>query len=164
MRFCQRCFDRNYLIECACGCGRIITLVDYKSRTRKFLPGHQSKITTLKGEKSPYWRGGKYINSWGYVLQMCKEHPRADSKGYVFEHILVFEKAYNCCVLVWGNIHHIDHNKKNNLPRNLEGMTASQHTLWHNAHRVYNKWSEESKLKIKNRPRDWHGRLLSYNL
>ena len=160
MRFCARCKDKNYLIECACGCGHIMSAVDNQYRYRKFVAGHCTRTWDQKGEKSASWKGGIYINSWGYRLKMRKGHPREDKNGYVFEHILNFEDYYKCCVLVWGNIHHIDHNKLNNMPENLEGMTSSDHTLYHNAHRVYKKWSPEQKLRFKSVPRDWHGRIL----
>jgi|SRR5215831_2923206 len=158
---CLRCGDANYLVECKCGCGRILGRKDNDHRYREFFPGHSTRLWDQKAEKSPSWKGGTYVNGWGYVLRMHKGHPRGDKNGYVFEHILNFEDANKCCVLVWGNIHHKDHNKRNNSPANLEGMTSSQHTKIMNAERVYTKWNEESKAKIRDRPRDWHGRLLS---
>jgi hypothetical protein len=47
------------------------------------------------------------------------------------EHILVYEKSNQCCVLPWSNIHHINGNKTDNRPENLEAMTAAQHTRIH---------------------------------
>jgi HNH endonuclease len=137
-----------------------MSIRDKKGRNRTYIQGHSTRLWDQKGEKSPSWKGGIYINSWGYLLRMRKGHPRGDKNGYVFEHILNFEDAHRCCVLVWGNIHHIDHNKLNNSSENLEGMTSSDHTLYHNAHRVYKKWSLEAKLRFKGVPRDWHGRIL----
>lgn len=48
----------------------------------------------LRGSLNPNWKGGKYTDSRGYVRLLMPEHPRADSKGYVPEHIVIAEKAF----------------------------------------------------------------------
>lgn len=34
-------------------------------------------------------------------------------------------------MLPWGNIHHIDFNRENNMPWNLQGMTKAKHMALH---------------------------------
>lgn len=46
---------------------------------------------------------------------------------HIPEHRLVFEYYHQCVLLRWGVVHHINGNKEDNRPENLEGMTRSQH-------------------------------------
>lgn len=62
---------------------------------------------------------GKIIKK-GYRKVLDKSHPRADSKGYVFEHIVVAEQMLGRPVLRGEEIHHRDENPLNNAPDNLE--------------------------------------------
>lgn len=90
-----------------------------------------------RGEKNPKWNGGKRILN-GYVKVRKPDHPRADRTGYVFEHIVVGEEKIGR-PLVWKGIghpesevvHHIDHDRQNNDPANLEVMTYAEHRQHH---------------------------------
>ena len=84
-----------------------------------------------------FTRGTKeVITTGGYRQVFAPEHCRADAKGYVMEHILVFEKATgvevpaNCCV------HHLNGNKLDNRPSNLCLMERGAHTAFHNTGKV----------------------------
>lgn len=75
----------------------------------------------------------KRINQDGYVMVKRTEHPRANKRSYeLFEHIEVYEKTNNCCLLVWGNVHHIDGDKQNNDWINLRGMIKGAHMSMEN--------------------------------
>lgn len=76
----------------------------------------QNKIS---GEDHHLWKGGSIKNSYGYIRIMCKGHPRADRDGYVFEHILIAEKALGKYLPEGIEIHHLDEVKSNNSNSNL---------------------------------------------
>ena len=87
------------------------------------------------GENSYQWKGGRKITPKGYVQILKKGHPRADSNGYVLEHILVWEKYTGMQIPDGMVIHHLDGNKTNNHISNLCLMTFGGHSTYHNTHR-----------------------------
>lgn len=72
-----------------------------------------------QGERHSSWKGGRIVNSSGYMLVWKKDHPFAGNKGYVFEHRLVAEKILGRYLTHEEVIHHIDNNPLNNSPKNL---------------------------------------------
>jgi hypothetical protein len=60
-----------------------------------------------------------FIIKKGYKKILDYLHPRADAKGYVFEHIIIMEKHIQRSLIKGEVIHHIDGNKKNNDITNL---------------------------------------------
>lgn len=81
----------------------------------------------------------------GYKQLYMPEHPKSDKKGYVMEHIYVFEEYTgiqvppNCCV------HHLNGDKSDNRIANLSMMLTSAHTVYHH---MGTKLSKEAKEKI----------------
>lgn len=72
----------------------------------------------------------------GYILVYKPSHPYAHKDGYVFEHILAYERAHNCFVdRKRFVVHHINENKTDNRPENLVLMTASEHMSYHSTQR-----------------------------
>jgi hypothetical protein len=81
-----------------------------------------------KGDKSHSWKGGRRINYNGYIEVFNPDHPRARGNGYVFEHIIVAEEKLGRPLRPNETVHHIDHDKQNNIPENLQVETRSEHT------------------------------------
>ena len=112
-----------------------------KTPENKFL----NKSLSRRGSKCNFWNGGLSVSSKGYRLVKMPDHHRADSKGYVLEHILVFESESgirlpdNCCV------HHLNGIKDDNRIENLCMMTHSAHTVFHHKG---TKHTAETKKKI----------------
>lgn len=95
----------------------------------------QNRSLCKKGEKASNWKGGKRKTRKGYVEVLKPDHPRADSCGYVMEHIYVFEQATGIKVPKNCVIHHLDGNKQNNDISNLCMMTFGGHSTFHNKER-----------------------------
>jgi hypothetical protein len=98
-----------------------------------------------KGENNPNWRGGSFIKNTGYRMIKSYGHPREDRCHYVFEHIIVYEKYHKCCVLQWGDIHHINKDRLDNRPENLIGMTKAQHALFSRKQDSIESWEKRRK-------------------
>jgi HNH endonuclease len=86
----------------------------------------------LKGEQNNMWKGGKSIASNGYVLiRVGVEHPLADCRGYAYEHRVIASDKLGRLISSSEQVHHIDGNKTNNHPDNLEVLTVQQHRYEH---------------------------------
>jgi hypothetical protein len=93
---------------------------------RRFISGHNSK-----GPTHPNWRGGKYVNSQGYVLIWTPGHHRADANGYVPEHILVMEKVLGRPILYPEAIHHFGARHDNDPGKLMLFKTNGIHIAYH---------------------------------
>lgn len=85
------------------------------------------------GADNNWWKGGRSIASNGYVLiRVGKEHHLSDVRGYAYEHRLVAERKLGRRLLRGEIPHHIDGNKQNNDPANLEVVSSiAEHRLHH---------------------------------
>lgn len=97
------------------------------------------------GKNCNFWNGGKGKTSRGYNLVLCPDHHRADSRGYVLEHILVFETETGISVPAGCCIHHLNGIKDDNRIENLCMMTHSAHTTLHTKERYKKRRSEDVK-------------------
>ena len=73
------------------------------------------------------------MSSRGYRLIYMPEHERADKHGYVFEHIVVWEEEHNEKLPDGYVIHHINHNKTDNRPSNLQKLSIPEHVKLHHS-------------------------------
>lgn len=99
------------------------------------------------GEKNGLWKGGRSVASNGYVLvRVGHGHHLADVRGYAYEHRLVAEAKLGRRLLPGEQVHHIDENKQNNHPANLEVVedTAS--------HRLLHRKPREKSLRLPGEP------------
>lgn len=69
--------------------------------------------TDQSGSNNPNWKGGRKIHGRGYVQIHMPFHSRADSRGYVFEHILIAEKALGKSLPEGAAVHHANGSKDN---------------------------------------------------
>lgn len=81
---------------------------------------------------NPNWKGGRSIASNGYVLiKVGTGHHLADVRGYAYEHRLVAERKLGRRLLPGEQVHHIDEDKQDNDPDNLEVVTIAEHRVHH---------------------------------
>lgn len=169
-RFCYKCYDRNWLVECACGCRQIICKYGKNNKLKKYIIGHQSKFRNFKGENHPRWKGYTEDKD-GYIYIWKPDHPFANKKRNVFAHRLIYE---NYLSIIFDEevfipkeyeIHHIIPVKESgtNALINLELLTHKEHKEKHrkdfsNRICILCQTNNPTKRKTNGRP-DW--RLLN---
>lgn len=93
---------------------------------------YQAHPEANKGENHPQWKGGRTINSYGYILIKQPDHPYADNRGYVKEHRLVMEGILGRYLEPEEVVHHEDEIKDNNEPENLRLFSSDKkHLAYH---------------------------------
>lgn len=101
---------------------------------------------TLRGSKSPSWRGGRAAHKGGYIrIKVGSQHPMAGSDGYVLEHRLVMARHLDRMLLPSEVVHHLNHQRDDNRIENLALFSSNS------AHRL-----EHAKL-LPARPPCWCG-------
>jgi hypothetical protein len=119
---------KGYYKHCECGCGYLIKCIKRNGKFVRFVSGHNKK-----GINNPNWKGGRYLDKLnGYWMLYIPDYFSADERGFMREHVYFYQEYHKVCVLPWAVVHHIDENKQNNMPWNLQGMTRKQHTKLHN--------------------------------
>lgn len=118
------------------------------------------------------WRGGRHVDKYGYVCVLKPRHPRAHRNRYVYEHILVVERATGIRIKSPHEIHHVNEDKADNRNSNLVVCEdKAYHALLHrraralqacgNANfkkcRYCKRWCDPSKLTNGSR-QSWHPR------
>ena len=79
----------------------------------------KSNINRRKREASPSWKGGVSMVN-GYRCVYHPDHSRAHPNGYVYEHIIVAETKLGRPLEHGEIVHHVDRNKLNNSPDNIQ--------------------------------------------
>jgi hypothetical protein len=74
---------------------------------------------------------GPVKNGRGYLVLKRPDHPRANSAGYVLQHIVVAEQHFGIAIGRHLHVHHVDEDKANNEPSNLEVLTQEMHLSHH---------------------------------
>lgn len=130
----------------------------YKDKKR-YMSGEGNHQYGLKGKLNASWKTDVKISNYGYRMIRLLNHPMAEKDGFVFEHRLVAEQYLlndENSVEINGkrylnpeyHVHHINENRLDNRPENLQVMTRSEHISFH------------EKLKNPSRPRDRYGRFV----
>lgn len=106
----------------------------------------QGRVKYPTGSEHWAWKGGRMVEKDGYIRIYKPDHPRGKRKGYVAEHILVWEQVHNCFLPKGWVIHHLNGIKTDNRPENLIAMKRSEHT---NQVKPYKKRIRELEAKVK---------------
>jgi len=86
----------------------------------------------LTGEDNPNWKGGlTFSKSTGYWRVLQPTHQRADHLGYVKRADLVLEEKLGRPLLPNEIAHHVNEDRADDSPENLECMDYGEHRLMH---------------------------------
>ena len=137
------------MIKCACGCGSELPLVDRYGRNHSYINGHNTRGTHYSysrkytkealrkmserssGENNSQYKTGRCIESRGYVLILCPEHPHHKHGNYVYEHRFIMEKYLGRYLRPEESIHHLNGNRSDNRVENLKLFsTDSEHAIF----------------------------------
>jgi len=86
-----------------------------------------------RGELNHMWRGG-IKRKCGYILIYSPNHPFRDKTRYVWEHRLVVEKHIGRYLKPKEQVHHVNHNKKDNQIQNLMVFKNAAYHFWYHKH------------------------------
>ena len=118
---------------CLCDCKTQISIRNKQGYLQKYKHGHNwrnKKRESRTGENAAHWKGGLSYDH-GYTMEYSPNHPRKVNKRYIRQHRFIYEEYYNCCLLRYVDIHHIDGNKQNNDIINLRPIYAKDHIKIH---------------------------------
>lgn len=82
----------------------------------------------MEFKKTVEW---KRILNDDYYYALVPGHPYASKNNYVFEHRIIMENKIGRYLCPGEVVHHINRNKKDNRPENLELTTQSAHMSGH---------------------------------
>lgn len=120
-------------------CKKTFEVVPNRKDKAKYCSIKCARVKTT-GAGNNFWKGGKIKISTGYIKVLCKDHPYADSLGYVMEHRLVMEKHMGRYLSPKEVVHHIDHNVSNNSLDNLAYFPSNaSHSKFHYEQRKHDK-------------------------
>lgn len=83
-------------------------------------------------ERNPNWKGGRTRTRAGYwLVRVGREHHLADVRGYAYEHRLVAEQVVGRRLRKGEQVHHINGDRGDNRPGNIEVAASRAHHAVH---------------------------------
>jgi|SRR5215212_1195990 len=109
----------------------MIPAINKMGKPAKYKHGHNPTPIGNKGKDHSGWKGGRCLDREGYIRVYCPNHPNCNSRGYVREHRLVYEKYNKCCILPDIEIHHKNNVRTDNRIGNLILVSRIEHAKIH---------------------------------
>lgn len=123
------------------------------------------------GENAPNWNGGRYQQAGnGYVMiKIYDTHPyyymvksMITTNNTILEHRLVMAQKLGRPLERWEEVHHINSNRSDNRPENLELVDKRQHHIITIAETEVKKLREENKI-LKQQVKELESLLIENN-
>jgi hypothetical protein len=116
--------------------------VVWRAMKKMGIPTRKAYKRNQKGPNNDHWKGGRVLDGkrhngrhrgrGGYWLVRDENHPNRNKAGYVYEHIKNVLEKEGLSELEKGMcVHHIDGDKWNNNPSNLQICTKQKHGEYH---------------------------------
>lgn len=96
---------------------------------RRHSEASKDKLRARVGSLNAQWRNGLTVSSQGYLVFTASE-ANGEHAGKAL-HAVIAEWKLGRPMAAGDVVHHIDRNKLNNDPKNLEVLTASDHAILH---------------------------------
>lgn len=78
------------------------------------------------------------VTKSNYVRHYMPSHPRANTQGYIYEHVFVVEQALGHCLPDGAEVHHVNERRRDNRNRNLVVcQDHAYHAFLHQRSRAY---------------------------
>lgn len=124
-------------ILCGCGCGKETTIVRWNNTRDGAVKGQPNRH--LRGHGRRPTRRARTVSIEGYPVVKVPGHPRAQKgSSYVFEHVLIAERALGRPLSAQHPVHHVDQDKTNNQNSNLVLCEDNAyHQMLHRRMRAY---------------------------
>lgn len=121
---------RNIAEDMDCGYSYLRNM--FIKRGVKIRTKHEA-TSLVFNKRNPNWGLGRKKVAEGYIEVWAPNHPKANKKGYIREHILVWEKAHGDLALGYV-IHHLNGIKDDNRLKNLTPLPKRIHDSGHLRH------------------------------
>lgn len=102
---------------------------DRPSRRNKLCATHAAQqrrgrpLTDIRDKKSGV---GRWVSTDGYIVLSKPNHPNAGAGGRLYEHRFVMAEKIGRPLLPTEQVHHINGNRQDNRPENLELWASNQ--------------------------------------
>lgn len=107
---------------CECGCGQPTRLAKQDDKRDGIVKGQPMRFINhhhTRGSRNHKWNGGRHKHTEGYIVLNLPDHPRADSRGRVLEHIVIAEQVLGRHLPDGAEVHHVNGRRSENRNNNL---------------------------------------------
>ena len=116
---------------CWCGCGTELPSLRYKWWLRRYINNHKNRGKFGK-DAAGYKTGITEDKSRGYATIIRRHHPYRDKRNRVYLHRYLKELDLGYYITKEYDVDHINGDKRDNSPENLQVLLKRDHTKRHN--------------------------------